>query len=82
MRKDHPARATELGPLHLTDERQEREEEALRFRPEAWGLEPESRLSCQAVVGEEEGVGEGEGEGEEGDPAAHLSKYVSQAYAA
>jgi NADH-quinone oxidoreductase subunit C/D len=40
LRKDHPARATELGPLHLTDERQEREEEALRFRPEAWGLEP------------------------------------------
>ncbi|MEO2194054.1 MAG: hypothetical protein ABGY24_16585 [bacterium] len=31
---------------------------------------------------EREEEGAEEGEGEEGDPAAHLSKYVSQAYAA
>lgn len=39
LRKDHPARATEMGPFTLPPERQEREEEALRFRPEEWGLE-------------------------------------------
>jgi NADH-quinone oxidoreductase subunit C/D len=38
LRKDHPARATELGPYELTEEREEREQEALRFRPEDWGM--------------------------------------------
>jgi NADH-quinone oxidoreductase subunit C/D len=38
LRKEHPARATEAGPLELTEEREEREQEALRFRPEEWGL--------------------------------------------
>lgn len=38
LRKDHPARATELGPFHLTDERVQEEQEALRFDPEQWGL--------------------------------------------
>jgi NADH-quinone oxidoreductase subunit C/D len=38
LRKDHPARATEVGPFHLTDERVEEEQEALRFHPEQWGL--------------------------------------------
>lgn len=39
LRKEHPARATEMGPFRLTDEREEEELEALRFRPEEWGLE-------------------------------------------
>ena len=38
LRKDHPARATEMGPFHLTEEKQEAEQEALRFRPEEWGM--------------------------------------------
>jgi len=38
LRKEHPARATELGPFELPDEKQEREEEALQFHPERWGL--------------------------------------------
>ena len=38
LRKDHPARATEMGRFHLTPERRQRDEEALRFRPEDWGL--------------------------------------------
>jgi len=38
LRKDHPARATELGPYELTEERERREQEALRFRPEDWGM--------------------------------------------
>lgn len=38
LRKEHPARATEMGRFVLSDERQEREEEALTFRPEDWGL--------------------------------------------
>ncbi len=39
LRKDHPARATEMGPFELPDDRQDAEQEALRFRPEEWGLE-------------------------------------------
>ncbi len=38
LRKDHPARATELEPFKMDIERQDKEQEALRFKPEDWGL--------------------------------------------
>jgi len=38
LRKEHPARATEMGPYQLWDEKQDREQEALRFKPEEWGM--------------------------------------------
>ncbi|MGA7801951.1 MAG: NADH-quinone oxidoreductase subunit C/D [Gammaproteobacteria bacterium] len=39
LRKDHPARATELGRYVLPRETETVEQEALRFRPEDWGME-------------------------------------------
>ncbi|MFT5710325.1 MAG: NADH-quinone oxidoreductase subunit C/D [Halioglobus sp.] len=39
LRKDHPARATEMEPFSLDDEMQSQEMEALTFRPEDWGME-------------------------------------------
>jgi NADH-quinone oxidoreductase subunit C/D len=39
LRKDHPARATEMGPFRLPDERESLEQEALLFRPEEWGMQ-------------------------------------------
>ena len=39
LRKDHPARATEMGPFHLSEEKEEAEQELLRFRPEEWGMQ-------------------------------------------
>jgi len=41
LRKDHPARATELGPFRLPDEKQDKEQEALQFHPEEWGMKQE-----------------------------------------
>lgn len=41
LRKDHPARATEMGPFRLPDEKQDKEQEALQFRPEEWGMKQE-----------------------------------------
>ena len=38
LRKDHPARATEMEPFSLPDEREEAEQEALQFRPDEWGM--------------------------------------------
>ena len=38
LRKDHPARATEMGLFSLPAERQAFEQEALRFVPEEWGM--------------------------------------------
>lgn len=38
LRKDHPARATEMGPFSMPEDRMESDQEALRFRPEEWGL--------------------------------------------
>ncbi|HET9589738.1 MAG TPA: NADH-quinone oxidoreductase subunit C/D [Anaerolineales bacterium] len=45
LRKEHPARATEMGPFQLPDEKQEREEEALQFHPERWGLKRRDEYS-------------------------------------
>ena len=39
LRKDHPARATEMAPFEMGPERVAKEQEALRFRPEEWGME-------------------------------------------
>ena len=39
LRKDHPARATEMGPFRLPDEKELIEQEALQFRPEDWGMQ-------------------------------------------
>lgn len=39
LRKDHPARATEMGPFTMPEDRMDTEQEALRFRPEDWGME-------------------------------------------
>lgn len=38
LRKEHPARATEMGPFQMPDYKQEAELEALRFRPEDFGM--------------------------------------------
>ena len=45
LRKEHPARATEMGPYQLPLDKQEREEEALKFHPEEWGLKRHSEDS-------------------------------------
>lgn len=38
LRKDYPARATEFDPYSLTATKQDLEQEALRFKPEDWGM--------------------------------------------
>jgi len=42
LRKEHPARATEMGPFVLTEEKQEKEQQIYQFKPEDWGMERES----------------------------------------
>ncbi len=39
LRKEHPARATEMGPFQLPEPKAEAEEQSLQFHPEDWGLE-------------------------------------------
>lgn len=39
LRKDHPARATEMEPFSLNQAKTAEEQEALRFRPEEWGMQ-------------------------------------------
>ena len=38
LRKEHPARATEMEPFSLDEEKQAQEQEALLFKPEEWGM--------------------------------------------
>ena len=38
LRKEHPARATEMGPFTLPLEKHEDEQEQLQFHPEDWGM--------------------------------------------
>lgn len=45
LRKDHPARATEMDPFELPDDKQIREQEALRFNPDDWGMKRASDTS-------------------------------------
>jgi NADH-quinone oxidoreductase subunit C/D len=45
LRKEHPARATEMGPFKMPEERQEHDEEILKFRPEQWGMKRKSEDS-------------------------------------
>jgi len=42
LRKEHPARATEMGEFRLWDEKQDQEQQALQFRPEEWGMKRHS----------------------------------------
>lgn len=41
LRKEHPARATEMGPFQLPEELAEEYDRLLRFKPEEWGMEKE-----------------------------------------
>ena len=42
LRKEHPARATEMGPFRLPQEKEDQEQAALQFKPEEWGLKRHS----------------------------------------
>lgn len=39
LQKCHPARATEMGPFQLPEDKQEEEQALLQFKPEEWGLD-------------------------------------------
>jgi len=45
LRKEHPARATEMGPFTLPEDKQIKEQQALQFHPEEWGLKRQSEDS-------------------------------------
>lgn len=45
LMKNHPARATEMGPFELPEDKEYEEIEALHFKPEEWGLKKENEDS-------------------------------------
>jgi NADH-quinone oxidoreductase subunit C/D len=45
LRKEHPARATEMGPFQMPDEKVDLEQDALEFKPEEWGMQRHTETS-------------------------------------
>ena len=45
LRKEHPARATEMEPFSMDGEQTQIEQEALKFKPEDWGMQRKSDTS-------------------------------------
>lgn len=45
LRKEHPARATEMGPFQLPEDKVQKEEDILQFKPEQWGMKRHSEDS-------------------------------------
>jgi NADH-quinone oxidoreductase subunit C/D len=45
LRKEHPARATEMGPFQMSDEKHDLEQDALEFKPEEWGMQRHTETS-------------------------------------
>ncbi len=43
LRKEHPARATEMDPYEMSPEIKHEQQEALRFVPEQWGMSTEAK---------------------------------------
>jgi NADH-quinone oxidoreductase subunit C/D len=41
LRKEHPARATEMGPFQLPEEKALHEQDVMQFNPDDWGLQRE-----------------------------------------
>ena len=39
LQKCHPARATEMDPFQLPENKQQKEQDAMQFKPEEWGLD-------------------------------------------
>ncbi|MDH4161216.1 MAG: NADH-quinone oxidoreductase subunit C/D [Nitrospirota bacterium] len=40
LRKEHPARATEMGQFRMPEDQMDIAQQALKFRPEEWGMAP------------------------------------------
>lgn len=50
LQKQHPSRATEMGPFEMPEDDALREQDILKFKPEEWGMDKQTKTDGETMI--------------------------------